>query len=212
MIPAPCVLPIHMLIPPQLQRYRDSGVSTNAAPCRHTLSSVTSNAESWQCLKGDYGFISSDDEEADIGGAEQSIDEERVAYLTSPRAPKGTNLLDFWAVSFYFSHARYDILMLVLYRQVNMHNYPTWFKIAMDYLPIQASAVPCERVFSSSAQTDTRRRNRIKPELMEALQMLKYALKKARLDFTGMWVTDEEALEQLGEDSVEQDLLAMELR
>jgi hypothetical protein len=55
----------------------------------------------------------------------------------------------------------------------------------MDYLPIQASAVPCERVFSSSAETDTKKRNRIKPELMEALQVLKFALKKTRLDFTG---------------------------
>jgi hAT family C-terminal dimerisation region len=54
----------------------------------------------------------------------------------------------------------------------------------MDYLPIQASAVPCERVFSSSAETDTKKRNRIKPELMEALQVLKFALKKARLSFT----------------------------
>jgi hypothetical protein len=54
----------------------------------------------------------------------------------------------------------------------------------MDYLPIQASAVPCERVFSSSAETDTKKRNRIKPELMEALQVLKFALKKSRLNFT----------------------------
>jgi hypothetical protein len=54
----------------------------------------------------------------------------------------------------------------------------------MDYLPVQASAVPCERVFSSSAETDTKKRNRIKPELMEALQVLKFSLKKARLDFT----------------------------
>jgi hypothetical protein len=54
----------------------------------------------------------------------------------------------------------------------------------MDYLPIQASAVACERVFSSSAETDTKKRNRIKPELMEALQILKYALKKDRLNFT----------------------------
>jgi hypothetical protein len=50
----------------------------------------------------------------------------------------------------------------------------TWFAIAMDYLPIQASAVPSERIFSSSAQTDTARRNRIKPILMESLQMLKF--------------------------------------
>ena len=49
-----------------------------------------------------------------------------------------------------------------------------WFAMAMDYLPIQASAVPSERVFSSSAQTDTARRNRIKPILMESLQMLKF--------------------------------------
>jgi hypothetical protein len=54
----------------------------------------------------------------------------------------------------------------------------------MDYLPIQASAVACERVFSSSVETDTKKRNRIKPELMEALQVLKYSLKKDRLDFT----------------------------
>lgn len=60
----------------------------------------------------------------------------------------------------------------------------------MDYLPIQASAVPCERVFSSSAETDTKRRNRIGPTLMEALQMLKFQQKKKRLDFTRGWVPD----------------------
>jgi hypothetical protein len=46
----------------------------------------------------------------------------------------------------------------------------------MDYLPIQASAVPSERIFSSSGQTDTARRNRIKPILMESLQMLKFGM------------------------------------
>src|SRR5271168_5364039 len=64
------------------------------------------------------------------------------------------------------------------------HMFPTIFRIAMDYLPIQASAVPCERVFLSSAETGTKKRNRIKPELMEALQILKFSLKKARLNFT----------------------------
>ncbi|KZT18614.1 hypothetical protein NEOLEDRAFT_1021773, partial [Neolentinus lepideus HHB14362 ss-1] len=51
--------------------------------------------------------------------------------------------------------------------------YPTIFKLAMDILPIQGSAVPCERVFSSGKETVTDRRNRLSPELMEALQMLK---------------------------------------
>ena len=62
--------------------------------------------------------------------------------------------------------------------------------MAMDYLPIQASAVPCERIFSSSAETDTKRRNCIGPLLMEALQMLKFHLKKLRLNFTEAWMTE----------------------
>ena len=61
----------------------------------------------------------------------------------------------------------------------------------MDYLPIQASAVPCERVFSSSKETDTKKRNRINPMLMEALQMVKFILKKERLNFTSGWMTSE---------------------
>ncbi|KAJ7681994.1 hypothetical protein DFH06DRAFT_971238, partial [Mycena polygramma] len=43
--------------------------------------------------------------------------------------------------------------------------------------------VPSERVFSSSAETDTKRRNRIHPGLFEALQILKFAIKQDRLDF-----------------------------
>jgi len=73
--------------------------------------------------------------------------------------------------------------------------------MAMDYLPIQASAVPCERIFSSSAETDTKKRNRISPLLMEALQMLKFYLKKERLNFTESWVTSES---QMTEDDPDQ--------
>lgn len=59
----------------------------------------------------------------------------------------------------------------------------------MDYLPVQASSVPCERVFSSSGETDTKKRNRLASDLMEGLQILKYSLKKERLDFVQHWVT-----------------------
>jgi hypothetical protein len=67
----------------------------------------------------------------------------------------------------------------------------------MDYLPIQASAVPCERVFSSSAETDTKKRNRISPLLMEVLQMLKFHLKKERLNFTNGWGTSEKEMTEI---------------
>ena len=52
------------------------------------------------------------------------------------------------------------------------------FKMALDYLPIPASAVPSEGVFLSSAETDMKKHNHINPVLMEALQMLKFSLKK----------------------------------
>jgi hypothetical protein len=64
----------------------------------------------------------------------------------------------------------------------------------MDYLPIQATSVPCERVFSSAKETDTAKRNRMSPVLMEALQLLKFALKKQRLDFIHGWATPEVAM------------------
>jgi hypothetical protein len=76
--------------------------------------------------------------------------------------------------------------------------------MAMDYLPIQASSVPCERIFSSSAETNTKKRNRISALLMEALQMLKFYLKKERLNFTELWMTPDV---QMVEDDPEGDLL-----
>jgi hypothetical protein len=76
--------------------------------------------------------------------------------------------------------------------------------MAMDYLPIQATSVSSEHVFSSSAETDTKRRNRINPILMEALQLLKFHLKKERLSFTSSWMTEEK---DMSTDSPETDLL-----
>ncbi|KIJ30814.1 hypothetical protein M422DRAFT_101866, partial [Sphaerobolus stellatus SS14] len=71
--------------------------------------------------------------------------------------------------------------------------YPRLFCLALDYLPAQASSVPSERVFSGGGETDCRRCNRISPALFEQLQMLKFMLKKAHLDFGQKWhVTDEE--------------------
>ena len=79
----------------------------------------------------------------------------------------------------------------------------------MDYLPIQASSVPCERVFSSAKETDTLKRNRIHPMLMEALQTLKFSLKKDRrsFSFTDGWKTAKVEMME-AQKSTKEDLLA----
>lgn len=80
----------------------------------------------------------------------------------------------------------------------------------MDYLPIQALSVPSQHVLSSSVETDTKKRNRISPTLMEALQMLKYDFKKRRLTFTeGMKLdhrslVDDEPNEPAGGDDLDE--------
>ncbi|KEP45460.1 hAT family dimerization protein, partial [Rhizoctonia solani 123E] len=63
---------------------------------------------------------------------------------------------------------------------VHEFTYPLLHGIAMDVLPIQASSVLSERVFSSSKMTCTTERNRLSVRTMEALQVLKHVLKHHR--------------------------------
>lgn len=83
----------------------------------------------------------------------------------------------------------------------------------MDVLPVPATSVPCERIFSSAKETDTLRRNRKGADLMEALQVLKFAVNKGSanfLNFTGGTSKEDEtrALEDYLEEqtSVPQDI------
>jgi hypothetical protein len=45
--------------------------------------------------------------------------------------------------------------------------------MAHGYLAIQGSGTPSERAFSSAGLTDSKHRNRLKPEMFSALQILK---------------------------------------
>ena len=114
-----------------------------------------------------------------------SVEEEFHQYSTSMLLRLGgIESLKFWQVRV-GSHFRQYIILNFHFSQANESVFPMLFAMAMDYLPIQSSSVPCERAFSSSAETDTKKRNRIHPALMEALQLLKYAYKmKGSLDFT----------------------------
>src|ERR1700678_3810100 len=88
--------------------------------------------------------------------------------ITAPLSKKGIDILKLGGKQ--PSNDNASTISNLKMLQVNEGSFPTLFAIAMDYLPIQASAVPCERIFSSSAETDTKKRNHISPLLMEALQ------------------------------------------
>jgi hypothetical protein len=57
--------------------------------------------------------------------------------------------------------------------QINYQRYPVWGSLAWDYLAIMASSVSSERVFSSAGSTVSKRRNRLRGDIVEALQCLK---------------------------------------
>lgn len=118
----------------------------------------------------------------------QSLEEEVDSYLAVPSKDEWDSIA-FWEVCYII-----DLIDLHLHNlQANQNKFPTLFKLAMDILPIQASSVPCERVFSSSKETITARRNALSPNLVEALQLLKYATKQGKgISFTEGLEEDEE--------------------
>lgn len=69
--------------------------------------------------------------------------------------------------------------------------FPTLFCMAIDYLAIQATLVPSKRMFSSFAETDTKRCNYLSLITFEALQVLKYCYRQDQLDFIQPWVSRE---------------------
>jgi hypothetical protein len=64
--------------------------------------------------------------------------------------------------------------------QSNAHRFPILSRMALDYLPVQGSSVPCERAFSDVGLTDTKRRARLLPDNFGDIQMVKGKYKKER--------------------------------
>jgi hypothetical protein len=117
-------------------------------------------------------------QQAELGA--QDLSAEVDSYLAVPTRGN-IDSIAFWQVSFILDSKGHHSDNC----QENQEQFPTLFKLAMDILPIQASSVPCERVFSSSKETITARRNSLSPQVVEALQLLKFAARQGRsLSFT----------------------------
>jgi hypothetical protein len=84
-----------------------------------------------------------------------------------------------------FGGGRYVILLSgprVFYSsqilQINTARYPILSHMAIDYLPIQGSPIPCKCVFSDTRLTDTKRRMRLLPDNFGKMQAVKGKYKK----------------------------------
>ena len=65
------------------------------------------------------------------------------------------------------------ILRVLIDFQINVRRLPTWGSLAFDYLAIMGSSVSSERAFSAAGITISKRRNRLKKDIVEALEFLK---------------------------------------
>jgi hypothetical protein len=87
----------------------------------------------------------------------EGFKEEFESYADGLLAPPGTDPVVFWGVNT-------SLLLCFIYQQCFLFQmsekiHPTLFAIALDYLPIQASAVLCKCAFLSSAKMDMKRCN-----------------------------------------------------
>jgi hypothetical protein len=91
-------------------------------------------------------------------------------YITNTIPPRKTmDMIGYWMVGFInLKMLRYSLT------STQHHGKTTWpniFRLFANYAPIQATSVPSERVFSLSAETDTKRPNRISPPLESTVQL-----------------------------------------
>jgi hypothetical protein len=69
------------------------------------------------------------------------------------------------------------IFTLMVLFKINAPRYPVWASLARDYLSIMSSSVSSERAFSQGGITVTKRRNRLKGDIVEALQIVKCSIR-----------------------------------
>lgn len=86
----------------------------------------------------------------------------------------GQGVVAWWGVRSYFSplHPLTNRTRTFIV-QVHSRRLPTWASLARDYLAIMASSVSSERAFSAAGITISKRRNSLKADIVEALQILK---------------------------------------
>ena len=120
--------------------------------------------------------VDSDDSDSDnISNCEVSttpwLAEYELYMNTNDIIPPGMTVIAWWGVChLQFAHHQ---MTDSRFNQLNAPRYPIAASLARDYLAIMASSVSSERAFSSAGLTLSKHRNRLKGDIVEALQCLK---------------------------------------
>lgn len=125
----------------QMVEYHEKVASATqqAMPPSNANATIERAKPMYMSLAAQYGLS----DEMEIGGSntpQQTIEQEYQAYITAPLSLTTTDVLKFWEVG----GTRRTLTHADGTTQVNAASLPTLFAMAMDYLPIQASAVPCK--------------------------------------------------------------------
>ena len=101
-----------------------------------------------------------------------------IASLNPPNVTRDMDLVKWWQVgSDFFREHLINVTV-----QMQARDFPTLARIALDILPIPASSVPCERLFSAGKQVATDRRARLGSDRFEQLQIMRSAWKDDIVD------------------------------
>lgn len=92
--------------------------------------------------------------------------------------PPGMLLAEWWGVRALTFISNNHILMSIIQLNSSRPGFTVWSLLALDYLPIMASSVSSERAFSSAGITISKRRNRLKADIVESLQFLKWSIRR----------------------------------
>ena len=122
-------------------------------------------------------IIDISDDEGDAPSAGPAVGYEAAfnAYINAHDVllPDGL-VVTFWGVRVALAH----LFAVLTSSQANQQRLPVWASLAADYLPVMASSVSSERVFSQAGLLITKRRTLLKADIIEAIQMVKYRLKE----------------------------------
>ncbi|KIL54468.1 hypothetical protein M378DRAFT_92486, partial [Amanita muscaria Koide BX008] len=144
-----------------LERYRE--IYANTSPSAMNFSKTRTNQTTQRQRLNRLMRELSDDEDSDIPtpvlfDPARPWLQEYHGYLDSKDHLGGLSIVKWWGI--------------------NASRYPVWASLSRDFLSIMATSVSSERAFSSAGITISKRRNRLKADIVEALQCLKCMIKR----------------------------------